>query len=177
MKTGVTAMIAFSVISITQNAVWSLSERIGLKTGLTLKTVGLILGIATIAGIAGSGFAAWLGIRWGRRLPLFLGISASTVAMVMIAAIFEPVSFTANQVIWGVAYAFMAPYMMGVAAALDPLGRWTATAAGVMMGASALGPVIGGIFINQGLALVSGLSGILTFLLLLPVLRYVDDMS
>jgi MFS family permease len=177
MKTGVTAMIAFAIISITGSAVWSLSERIGLKSGLNLKTVGMILGIATIAGIAGSGFAAWLGIRWGRRLPLFLGISASTVGMVMITAIYEPVSFTASQVLWGVAYAFMTPYMMGVAATLDSLGRWTATASGVMMGASALGPVIGGMFINQGLALVSGLSGILTFLLLLPVFRYIDNMS
>lgn len=177
MKTGITAMIAFAVISITQNAVWSLSERIGLKTGLHLKTVGMILGIATIAGIAGSGLAAWLGIRWGRRWPLYLGIGVTTVAMVMICAVYEPVNFTASQVLWGVAYAFATPYIMGVAASLDSLGRWTATASGVMMGASALGPVIGGMLVDQGLALVSGLSGIFTFLLLVPVLRYVEDMS
>ena len=175
MKTGVTAMIAFAVISVTGSAVWSLSERIGLKAGFDLKAVGMILGIATIAGIAGSGAAAWMGIRWGRRLPLFFGIGASTVAMVMITAIYEPVSFTVNQVLWGVAYAFMTPYMMGLAATLDSLGRWTATASGVMMGASALGPIMGGTLINWGLALASGLSGILTFLLLLPVLRYVDE--
>jgi len=175
MKTGIMTMMAFSVISVTGSAVWSLSERIGLKTGLNLKAVGMILGIATIAGIAGSGAAAWLGIRWGRRLPLFFGIGASTFAMVMIAAIYEPISFTTNQVIWGVAYAFMTPYMMGVAAALDPLGRWTATASGVTIGASALGPIIGGMLIGWGLALVSGLSGIFTFVLLLPVLRYVDE--
>ena len=175
MKTGIMTMMAFAVISVTGSAVWSLSERIGLKTGLNLKAVGMILGIATIAGIAGSGAAAWLGIRWGRRLPLFFGIGASTFAMVMIAAIYEPISFTTNQVIWGVAYAFMTPYMMGVAAALDPLGRWTATASGVTIGASALGPIIGGMLIGWGLALVSGLSGIFTFVLLLPVLRYVDE--
>jgi MFS family permease len=175
MKTGITAMIALAVITVTGIAVWSLSERIGLKTGLNLKAVGIILGIATIAGMAGSGAAAWLGVRWGRRLPLFLGIGVSTIAMVMITAIYEPVSFITNQVLWGVAFAFMTPYMMGVAATLDPLGRWTATASGVVMGASALGPIMGGTLISWGLPLVSGFSGILTFMLILPVLRYVDE--
>jgi predicted MFS family arabinose efflux permease len=175
MKTGVVLMISVAVISLTGNAVWSLSERIGLKTGLDLKAVGIILAVASFAGILGSGGAALLGIRWGRRLPLFFSIGASTFAMVMIAAVYEPVSYTCNQLLWGVAFAFMTPYMYGIAAVLDPLGRWTATVSGVMMGASALGPVVGGTLIGYRLAIIAGLSGIVTFALLLPVLKYMDE--
>lgn len=171
-----TTLLALFVVSVAFVVIWSLSERIGLRAGLSPEGVGAVLGIATVVGLLGAGAAAWLGTRRGRRGPLLLGLFVSTVSMVWIALATRPVPFVVNQLVWAAAFFFLYPYAMGVAAALDTQGRWTAAASGVSTAGNAIGPLVGGLLAATatGLAMMVGFSGLLGALLLATVLRHLD---
>jgi MFS family permease len=163
---------AMFLMSITGMAIWALSERIGVRVGLDANTIGLVLGGSTIGGLLGAGAAAWLGTSRGRAGPLLGGIAISTVSMFFIAMAALPLTYVAHQIIWGIAFLFTTPYILGVAAALDPGGRWAAAATGVSSAGTALGPLLGGLLAASAgwLAGAVALCGAAAVLLMLPVL-------
>ena len=73
---------------------------------------------------------------------------------------------------------FALPYLLGTAAALDPLGRWTAAAAGISAVGVAVGPGVAGLMVSDssysalgGFVIACGLGA---GVLILPVARAVD---
>lgn len=148
---GLAALAGIVLVNAVAIAVWSLSERIGLRVGLGRGEVGLVLAASTLVGLASAGLAAWLGLRRGRTGPLLLGGIVGVGAMLAIVNTSAPGLYAAAEVASGAGFFFAVPYFMGVVAALDPRGRWTAAASGGGSAGTALGPLLGG-------ALVSGAS-------------------
>jgi predicted MFS family arabinose efflux permease len=137
-------LLALLLESTSDTAVWSFSERIGLEAGLDAESVGLALGAATVAGLLGAGLALWLGQRWGRFLPIALGLGVASAARLAMVTKQVAAVYGATQIVLGMTFFFILPFLMGAAAGLDRSGRWSAAAAGSIAIGAAVGPGLAG---------------------------------
>jgi predicted MFS family arabinose efflux permease len=175
---GITTLASIFLFSVGQGAIWAFSERIGITIGFSREEVGLALGVTTLAGLAGGVIAAVLGTRGGRPLLLALGLGANVVATWMVVIAGSEELYLVGLLAWGIAFFFALPYLLGTAAALDPLGRWTAAAAGVSAVGVAIGPGVAGVMVSDaGYPALGGFviaCGLAAAVLILPVARAVD---
>lgn len=175
---GITTLASMFLFSVGQGAIWAFSERIGITIGFSREEVGLALGITTLAGLAGGVFAAVLGTRGGRPTLLAVGLGGNVVATWMVVIAGSSGLYLAGLLAWGLAFFFALPYLLGTAAALDPLGRWTAAAAGISAVGVAIGPGVAGLMVgDSGYPALGGFviaCGLGAAVLILPVARAVD---
>lgn len=178
---GISALVAMLLFSVGQGALWAFSERIGVAIGFSGEEVGLALGVTTLAGLAGGVIAAALGTRGGRTLLLTVGLGGNVVATWMVVIAGSSELYLAGLLAWGIAFFFTLPYLLGTAAVLDPLGRWTAAAAGVAAVGFAIGPGAAGMMLgSSGYSALGGFviaCGVGAALSILPVARAVDRLS
>jgi predicted MFS family arabinose efflux permease len=160
---------------VCEDSIWVFSERIGLEAGLDLKWVSLTLSGTTVAGLLGAGVATVLGTRLGRTGPILLGISLSAAARFAVAYAETPAVYVAGLLLWGVAFFFTLPYLMGSVAVLDRMGRWSAAAAGMMTIGAGLAPGTAGLLVElagyRALGWLSLGGWVLVVALILPALR------
>jgi predicted MFS family arabinose efflux permease len=151
---------------------WAFSERIGVRVGLSLEEIGLVLAVTTWVGLVGALLASWLGTRLGRSLPLLGGIAAVTLTVWGVAQSEVPEVYVVALVTWGLTFFFVMPYMMGTAAALDRSGRWTAAVGAALLFGAAFGPYTAGEVITRwgypGLEWLVLACGATSFALALP---------
>jgi len=109
---------------------------------------------------------------------LTVGLGANVVSTWMVVIAGSSELYLAGLLAWGIAFFFALPYLLGTAAALDPLGRWTAAAAGVSAVGTAVGPGAAGLMIgDEGYPALGGFviaCGLGAAVLILPVCRAVD---
>jgi len=98
--------------SVSEQGLYAFSGEIGLRAGLSLETVGPVLGAMVLAGLIVS-------------------------------------EYLVMSILWGFAFFFLLPYVMGAAAALDPGGRWSTVAGAFMMLGYALGPGAAGFLVTD----------------------------
>ncbi|MFE7516065.1 MFS transporter, partial [Streptomyces sp. NPDC057540] len=126
--------------SLAQNALWGVSGRIGLsQAGLSEVTVGAVFAAALGAGLAGVTAAGALGSRLGRALPIGAGTVAIAGCVLLSSTARDLATFATGEILWNAVYPVVLSYLLGLAASLDPRGRWA-----VMVGAaSSLGVACG----------------------------------
>jgi predicted MFS family arabinose efflux permease len=175
---GIATLSSMFLFAVGQGAIWAFSERIGISIGFSREEVGLALGVTTLAGLVGGVIAAVVGTRGGRPLLLTLGLGANVVATWMVVIAGSSELYLAGLLAWGIAFFFALPYLLGTAAALDPLGRWTAAAAGIAAVGLALGPGAAGLMVGgSGYPALGGFviaCGLGAAVLIVPVARAVD---
>ncbi len=175
---GITTLASIFLFSVGQGAIWAFSERIGITVGFSREEVGLALGVTTLAGLAGGVIAAVVGTRGGRPMLLAVGLGANVVATWMVVIAGSSGLYLAGLLAWAIAFFFALPYLLGTAAALDPLGRWTAAAAGISAVGVAIGPGAAGLMVTDaGYPVLGGFviaCGLGAGVLILPVARAVD---
>ena len=171
-------LCAAGAINVGQGAIWAFGERIGNHVQMSTDSIGLTLGVATIAGISGGALAARVGTRFGRTVPVLgglalLGLSGAAVAVSQNAA-----QFVTAQIAFACAFLFATPYLMGTAAALDRQGRVAAAAGGTSLLGGAIGPVAAGSVVAWGsypaLAWLTLFVTLAAVILVWPVVRGLD---
>ncbi len=138
------------VLSVGEGAIWAFVERIGGHVGLSIDEVGVVLAITTVAGVSGAGLAAWLGTRFGRTIPLTFGMAAIGAASMVLAYAGSPAAYVGAELAYNTAYLFVAPFLLGTAAAVDEQGRVAAATGGMVLVGGALGPAVGGALVAWG---------------------------
>jgi MFS family permease len=122
--------------SLAQNALWGVSGRIGLtQAHLSEATVGAVFAIALGAGLLGVVGAGALGPRLGRALP----IGGGTVLT----------SFASGEIAWNTLYPIVLSYVIGLAASLDPRGRWAVLVGSASSLGTAAGPLTGSLLASE----------------------------
>jgi predicted MFS family arabinose efflux permease len=178
VKLGALTLAAILIAQVGESGLWAFSERLGLDVDLSAEAVGLTLGGATLAGVAGAAAAAALSTRWGRVGPLVVGIVLVTLSRCAVVYSTTPTLFIGSQLAWGVMYLFLLPYFLGTTAALDRLGRWSAAAAAAMTTGMAIGPGAAGWLVSSfgygALGLLMAGTGLGCLLLVLPVAVVVE---
>ncbi|MFE7772792.1 MFS transporter [Streptomyces sp. NPDC057445] len=132
--------------SMAQNALWGVSGRIGItQAGLSEVTVGAVFAVGLGAGLAGVMGAGALGSRLGRAVPIGAGTALIGVCIVVSSSARGLMSFALGEVLWNVFYPVVLSYLIGLAASLDPRGRWAVLVGSASSLGVACGPVTGSV--------------------------------
>lgn len=171
-------LLVLIIFNLGTGAVWSFVERSGVRLGLDAGAIGTLVGLSTLAGIVGSLAVSWVGGRFGRALPLLIGLSLGGVACYFIASgTSVPVYAVACLCYW-LSYMFMYPYLIGIACKLDSSGRCSAAAAGTLMMSFSLGPIAAAYLVSeysfQVLAWFGLVTSVSAALLLVPLAASLD---
>ncbi|GGS19045.1 MFS transporter [Streptomyces griseoviridis] len=160
-RSGLVLAAAMVCWSLAQNSLWGVSGRIGLEqAGLGETALGAVLAAALGAGLVGVLAAGALGARLGRAVPVGAGTVLIAGCIALTASATGPASFTAGEIAWNALYPVVLSYLIGLAASLDPRGRWAVLVGSASSLGTAAGPLTGSVLSAQagfgGMGLVLG---------------------
>ncbi|MFF8604746.1 MFS transporter [Streptomyces sp. NPDC015346] len=165
-RSGAVLAAAILLWSLAQNALWGVSGRIGVtQAGLGEVTVGAVFAVALGAGLAGVLGAGVLGSRLGRAVPVGAGTVVIALCVLVSSGAESLAAFATGEILWNVFYPVVLSYLLGLAASLDPRGRWAVLVGSASSLGVACGPVTGSVLSAQ--AGYPGMGLILCALLLL----------
>ncbi|MEU1850144.1 MFS transporter [Streptomyces sp. NPDC019990] len=149
-RSGLVLAAAMLCWSLAQNSLWGVSGQIGLtQAGLGEATVGAVFAVALVAGLTGVLAAGALGARLGRAVPIGAGTVLIAGCIVLSASATDLTSFAAGEVAWNTLYPVVLSYLIGLAASLDPRGRWAVLVGSASSLGTAAGPLTGSVLSAQ----------------------------
>ncbi|MFG2936057.1 MFS transporter [Streptomyces sp. NPDC048282] len=144
LRPGLLLAAAMPCWSAVQNSLWGVSGRIGLtQAHLSEVTVGAVFAVALGAGLLGVVGAGALGPRLGQALPIGLGTILIAGCIALSASATDLTTFASGEIAWNVLYPVVLSYVIGLAASLDPRGRWAVLVGSASSLGTAVGPVTG----------------------------------
>ncbi|WP_107082656.1 MFS transporter [Streptomyces resistomycificus] len=150
LRAGLVLAAAMLFWSLAQNSLWGVSGRIGLtQAHLTEATVGAVFAVALGAGLLGVVGAGALGPRLGRALPVGAGTVLIAGCIALSASATDLATFAAGEIAWNTLYPIVLSYVIGLAASLDPRGRWAVLVGSASSLGTAAGPLTGSVLSAQ----------------------------
>jgi len=131
-------------------SIWPLMVRLASNINVPLSTAAKILGGATLAGIVGALFAAWLALRYSRRTLLSGGTVLIVASVVALGNARDAVSFACSTMLFMGSWIFLVPPYVSILALADRLGRAAAFAMATQYGGLALGPILAALISGNG---------------------------
>jgi predicted MFS family arabinose efflux permease len=157
---------------------WAVTERIAVSIGMSSQEAAYALLASNVFGMVGGFLVKLTGERFGRTLPLALGAVVLGVSFVGIGNAGTATLFSSALLVYGVAYFYLLPYIMGAAAELDSDGKVAAFNAAMPGISAAITPALGAYLSS---AYSFGIAGntafvfaVLAGLLILPCSLYLD---
>ena len=171
----VAAMLALLIYETGQGGIWTYLAELGQRSGVDDRLYGDSMAVIQLVALSGSFLAIWIGDRFGSKWPIVLGIGINVAAAVGLSYSTRPIHFVILNVIWIGSYFFVVPYLLGLMARLDDLGRW-AVAIDAMwwLGDAAGSPVAGMIVERSGFELLAAFplcTGVISITIFMRVLR------
>ena len=156
---------------------WPMMASLGEAFRIDGATVSRVLASTSIAALVGATTASFVATRFGRTLPLVLGLGL-TVASLAILTTMKGSGFALAPMLFLLSWNFSVPYMMGTLAAFDPSGRAVAFNMTLQYIGFAVGPLVAAAVASRaGLAsvLIVGIVGcaasLIAFLIALRTAR------
>lgn len=163
-RSGLVLAVTVLCWSLAQNSLWGVSGRIGLtQAGLGDATLGVVFAVALGAGLVGVLVAGALGPRLGRAMPVGAGTVLIAGCIAVSASATTPATFATGEIAWNTVYPVVLSYLIGLAASLDPRGRWAVLVGSASSLGTAAGPLAGSVlsaqagYAGMGLVLAAGL--------------------
>ena len=143
------ALAALFLFQAANMGVADYAFELGKDIGLKNTEISNLLTIANIISISGGMMVYIIGTRFGRTIPLVIGISVAAI-FTFLLHYSENVTiyFIANS-ITGIAWGFTIPYILGLCASFDKHGQVAALAGFISKMGLATGPLIGSLFIIE----------------------------
>ena len=129
---------------IVQTALWAFAARAGERVGMTSDGIEAFLAASAICGAGGAALAIFLGTRLGIIAPLAIGFLSQAGFGVLLYSGRSKAEFAAAVLLITVSSTFVTPYLLTVAARLDPLGRVASAVGGFMNLGATIGPILAG---------------------------------
>ncbi|MDF3297440.1 MFS transporter [Streptomyces tropicalis] len=149
-RSGLVLAAAMLCWSLAQNSLWGVSGRIGLvQAHLGEVTVGAVFAVALGAGLLGVLGAGALGPRIGRALPIGAGTALIAGCIVLSSSATDLRTFAGGEISWNALYPVVLSYLIGLAASLDPKGRWAVLVGSASSLGTAVGPLAGSVLSAQ----------------------------
>ena len=143
------AMLALLIFSTGQGGIWTYMAEIGQRSDLEDQAVGNALSAAQLLGLIGAFLPIWIGDRYGSKWPIVLGIGINVGAAVGLALSGDPIVYLVLTAFWYAAYYFVIPYLLGLMAKLDDLGRWAVAVDAMWWLGDAAGPPVAGMIVER----------------------------
>ena len=145
-RAGLLLAVTMPCWSLVQNSLWGVSGRIGLEQAeLTETTVGAVFAVALGAGLFGVTVAGALGPRLGHALPIGAGTAVISLCVLLSASATDLTTFATGEIAWNLLYPVVLSYVIGLAACLDPRGRWAVLVGSASSLGTAAGPLAGSV--------------------------------
>jgi predicted MFS family arabinose efflux permease len=144
------AMLALFIYASGQGGVWTYLAELGERSEIERQSFGFVLSSVQLLGLVGSFLAIWLGDRFGFKWPIVLGVGVNVAAGVGLAMSKDPYLYVFLNVLWYAAYYFVVPYLLGLMAKLDELGRWAVAVDAMWWLGDAAGPPVAGFLVERG---------------------------
>ncbi|WP_020401314.1 MFS transporter [Kordiimonas gwangyangensis] len=122
---------------------------LGKNFDLTTDSISTTLGFANWISVAGAVFVYVIGLRNGRWKPLLLGLALTVIGMAMFRFSANAAVFFAANVITGITWAFLIPYLLGMCAAFDGKGQMAALSGFFSKMGLASGPFVAALVIGE----------------------------
>jgi len=171
----VAAMIAMFIYETGQGGIWTYIAELGQRSDLEGQLFGNVLSAAQLLGLSGSFLAIWIGDRWGTMGPLVIGIGVNAAASVGLGLCENPYAYVGLIVLRIASYYFIIPYVLGLMAKLDNLGRWAVAVDAAWWLGDAAGPPLAGMIVERsGIEMLAALplcTGIVCIVIFLRTLR------
>jgi len=169
---GLLALLALVILVGGSAALWTFIERIGLRTGLSLTDVGMILSVAALITVVGPVLAHFLDTRQGYLRPVLIGVTFKIAIAAILTTVTSALTFILVVPFFNAAMLLAAPYLQALMSLADPKGRFAAAAGASMTLGAGLGAYVGGVTVTQlGLSYVGGVSiAMLVIVIILAVL-------
>ena len=146
---GVLALLSLIVLVGASLVLWTFVERLGLRAGLSITEIGMVLSAAAVITLAGPVLAHWLDVRLGYLMPIVLGISIQLVISALLGWVASAAVFIAAVPLLHAAQLFAVPYLQALISLADPKGRFAAAAGASMTLGAAIGSYLGGVTVTH----------------------------
>lgn len=146
------AMALFAMLAyfLAQGVVWAYLFLIGVTGGLSEQQVANGLTLSQFAGIGGAFLAAVVANRFGRSLPLTIGILGGAFCLYFLVGRFEILVFTLAVCVYNFAWNLTHPFLLAAMASFDRRGRVVVYAVAMQMVGLAIGPGLAASVISEG---------------------------
>ena len=166
------ALVAMLAYFMAQGVVWAYLFLIGMAGGLTDQAVANGLMLSQFAGIAGALLAAVMAHRFGRSMPLTVGIVGGAICLYFLVGSFSFLVFALAVGVYNFLWNLTHPFLLGAMASFDRHGRVVVYAVAMQMVGLAVGPYLAASIISEGVYINVNWAGaalfILAWLLVLP---------
>ncbi|MGI9284201.1 MAG: MFS transporter, partial [Pseudomonadales bacterium] len=158
-------------IQATQGGYYAFAEQIGQNLGMDIGAIGTALSASYFLALGGAGLASVLGERLGIFTPLLIGMCGHVVGTALVVTAQTPAAYITGVQVQAFSFFLFYPYKLGLAALIDPSGRLSTLASGLVMLGLGVGPMIGGAIVVQwgyiSIAWSVGITAALGYLILL----------
>jgi len=141
---------AYILMAAGEAGLWTYWDRVGTSAGIPVEKVGLSLSLSQIGGMLGGLLAAWIGTRFGRTIPVSIGLSLIMASLAAVIIDITMVTFTSAAFFFTSAISFVSCYYMGITAEADPSGRLVATANVMFSLGMFVGPGLASLVVGHG---------------------------
>lgn len=152
MTTGMKGFALFAMLAyfLAQGVVWAYLFLIGMAGGLGEQAVANGLTLSQFAGIAGAMLAAIMSHRFGRTMPLTVGILGGALCLYFLVGSFEFLVFATAVCVYNFAWNLTHPFLLAAMASFDRRGRVVVYAVAMQMVGLAIGPGLAASVISEG---------------------------
>jgi MFS transporter, DHA1 family, inner membrane transport protein len=161
--------------------IWAYAANIGQWSGLSVQQANVVLSYATLAGMAGAGFAILLGPRLGNATPLLAAGILMGAAVVLVIVRLTQTTFAPAVLLWMCGINFATPYEVAVMSEADRAGRAASLSNAAQTLGMCVGPALGAMVVNGRHAATLGSLAVAllipSFLLLFGVAKWVRKMD
>lgn len=171
------AILAMFTYFFAQGVIWAYLFLIGLNGGVSEQGVANGLMLSQFLGIAGAFVPAMLGNRFGRIIPLSIGIIGGSVVLYALYGEFTAMLYAVTVCIYNFFWNMTHPYLLGAMASFDQHGRVVVYAVAAQMLGLAIGPAFAASLLDGGDYARVITAGIVIFLvswvlIMLPLLNH-----
>ncbi|WP_317930245.1 MFS transporter [Halioxenophilus sp. WMMB6] len=169
--TALAVILGMFLFNLCEGSSFVFLERLASNLNLPQAQLSLVFGVGALVGIVGGVTAAFVHTRFGRRLPLAVGLVTNAIVVGMIYTTTDPHLFALLFLFVEFFWFFCLPFILGVAAYFDRSGGLAAQASGAMLLGIAVGPLLGGLLADHyGLLAIGWLAALSCFLALAALL-------
>lgn len=145
----IVSLFLFTIFAV---GLWAFAGTVAKSAHVSPDVFGYSLSAGTGISIGAAALAAWLGTRFGRILPIVVGLGISGVASTIFFSSESPAPYLVSFVFCQASYSFVMPFLMGFCSSLDSTGRLGTTASSTLLLGSAVAPAsIGWLIDSSGL--------------------------
>ena len=171
------AIIAMFTYFFAQGVIWAYLFLIGLNGGVSEQGVANGLMLSQFLGIAGAFVPAMIGNRFGRIMPLTVGIIGGSVVLYALYGQFTAMIYAVTVCVYNFFWNMSHPFLLGAMASFDRHGRVVVYAVAAQMLGLAVGPAFAATLLDGGDYARVITAGILIFvvswlLILVPLIKH-----